>query len=459
MIRLVLLLLLLRAGSSLAQHLVTNFRYLDLGEIEEERVLLHPQFFSRTMFMTTLNEGNLKDDYALGQGFGAGLTVWPLKPLAFQMSMLTVYNVFSSELNANDLSTGAPNRYEAGMFDIRKPAEKSDLFRLEEFFVNYFIPDFSVRIGRMKLVTPFLNPQDGRMNSTMEEGAWMNGKNKHGSSYAGGWLWALSPRSTTQWFTVSESFGIYPAGVSEKGLASAYSTHVSSAGIGMLNYNFQKQKYKITVWDMLVENVMNTAMTEVTCSQGKQIKFSEKLMYVHQDAVTGRGGYNESTAYIARNGRSNVISAQAGLTKKNKSITVSYTHITGDGRYLMPREWGRDPFYTFMPREKNDGLGSVNAVVLKLATQDSSETRKCSVSYGFFSLPDVKDFRLNKYGMPSYHQINLELSRKFGNPFRGLELRFVGAWKINAGETYGNARYVYNKVNMANLSVVADFRF
>jgi hypothetical protein len=34
----------------------------------------------------------------------------------------------------------------------------------------------------------------------------------------------------------------------------------------------------------------------------------------------------------------------------------------------MPREWGRDPFY-FMPRERNEGYGDVNAIMTKYNTQ------------------------------------------------------------------------------------------
>ena len=34
--------------------------------------------------------------------------------------------------------------------------------------------------------------------------------------------------------------------------------------------------------------------------------------------------------------------------------------------FLMPREWGREPFYTFLPRERNEGLGGVNAWTCQL---------------------------------------------------------------------------------------------
>ena len=31
----------------------------------------------------------------------------------------------------------------------------------------------------------------------------------------------------------------------------------------------------------------------------------------------------------------------------------------------MPREWGKEPFYTFLPRERNEGLGNIHAFTVK----------------------------------------------------------------------------------------------
>ena len=83
---------------------------------------------------------------------------------------------------------------------------------------------------------------------------------------------------------------------------------------------------------------------------------------------------------------------------------------------------------------------------------------KTSVGYGYYQLPDTKDYRLNKYGMPSYQQINADASYIFSKFFKGLELRALVAWKLKQGEDYDNARFVYNKVNMVNFNFILDFR-
>ena len=214
---------------------------------------------------------------------------------------------------------------------------------------------------------------------------------------------------------------------------------------------------KLNVWDMMITNVMNTAMGEINTSFGDQYNFYQGLMFIHQNAINDGGNADPTKTYLLKGAQSNVISAQFGLKYARINTSINYTHITGDGRYLSPREWGKDPFYTFMPRERNDGLGKVHAVVIKSSVTFFKERFKTAIAYGFFSLPDVKDYRLNKYGMPSYHQVNLDLSYAFTKAFKGLECKFNAALKRDAGETYDNLKYIYNKVNMVNMSLTLDF--
>ena len=83
---------------------------------------------------------------------------------------------------------------------------------------------------------------------------------------------------------------------------------------------------------------------------------------------------------------------------------------------------------------------------------------KTSLAYGYYQLPDVKNYRLNKYGMPSYHQVNYDISYSFGKFFKGLDLKLIAAYKLKQGETYNNLKYVYNKVDMLNFNMVLDFK-
>ena len=125
---------------------------------------------------------------------------------------------------------------------------------------------------------------------------------------------------------------------------------------------------------------------------------------------------------------------------------------------MMPREWGRDYFYTFMPRERNEGYGNATALVLKSIYKVSQSTT-ATLMLGNVQLPDVKDFYLNKYGMPSYTQMNMDMRHRFGGWLQGLEAQLLYIRKWNQGETYENPRFVIHKVDMNLVNVVLNFRF
>jgi hypothetical protein len=179
-------------------------------------------------------------------------------------------------------------------------------------------------------------------------------------------------------------------------------------------------------------------------------------MYIRQDAIKNGGNPDPSKTYINKGAASNVISAQLGLKNKRVNANINYTHIFATGRYLMPREWGRDPFYTFLPRERNEGSGNVHALSANFTVFLVKEKFKSTLSYGFYKLPVPTDVKINKYGMPSYHQINLASSYTFTNILKGLEIRMLIASKFNANSKIEQPKYIYNKVNMVNFNLIVD---
>lgn len=421
----------------------------------------HWEAHSRTFAMSTFNEGNLKDDYALASGAGIGVLTRPLFGFQVGVSGFFMYNLMSSNIDELDPTTQQPNRYEVGLFDVENHSNHNDLDRLEELYVKYTLSKSSIMVGKVNLNTPFFNPQDGRMRPTLEEGVWVSIKESSKIGINGGWIWDVSPRSTVKWFTLSESMGVYPSGVNAIGKRSEYEGNITgNSGMAVANVYFNpSRKLKINVWDGFLENVMNTALIEFNFEQEKhKFKLYEGLIYLHQDALNNGGNVNQNLSYTTRGAQSNVISAQIGLKNKKINTSLNYTHITGDGRYLMPREWGKEIFYTFLPRERNEGFGNVHAIMTKTAFSFLNSRLKTSIGYGYYQLPDTKDYRLNKYGMPSYQQINADASYVFGKFFKGLELRALVAWKLKQGEDYDNARFVYNKVNMVNFNFILDFR-
>ena len=422
----------------------------------------HWEAHTRSFFMATVNEGELKDDYALASGAGIGVLTLPFHGIQVGVSGFFMYNMFSSEINKADSLTLQPNRYEVGLFDLTNHNNKNDLDRLEELYIKYTYSKSSVTVGKININTPFLNPQDGRMRPTSEEGIWLSVLESKKIGFNGGWIWEISPRSTVEWFSMANSMGVYPSGVGVDGKKSNYFENVESAGMAIANVYFNPtEKIKINVWNGFLDNVMNTAMIEINTNQSlneNKLKFYQGVQYLHQDAINHGGNENQSKTYMNENAQSNVISAQLGIKTKKVNTSINYTHITGDGRYLMPKEWGREVFYTFLPRERNEGFGNLHAFMTKTTLTLFKTKFKTSLGYGYYNLHDVKNYRLNKYGIPSYHQINYDASYSFDKFFKGLELKLLVAYKIRQGETYNNLKYVYNKVNMVNFNIILDFK-
>lgn len=111
------------------------------------------------------------------------------------------------------------------------------------------------------------------------------------------------------------------------------------------------------------------------------------------------------------------------------------------------------------PRERNDGFGNADAIMGRVTYSIPKARLKTSLAAGYYHLPDVKNFALNKYAMPSYTQLNADLKYIFTNMFKGLEAQILIAGKLNKGETYDNDKFIFNKVNMVQFNFILNYHF
>lgn len=417
---------------------------------------------ARSYMAGTINQGDLTDYHAWGIGAGIGYeTPKFFKHFQVGLSGFFMFNLKSSDLSKFDPKTNQVNRYEIGLFDIERPDDHEDLDRLEELFVKTHLGKKStLTIGRQIPQTPFINPQDGRMRPTLVEAAVLEIKEFKNLSLHGEYIWRISPRSTVRWFKTGESMGIYPTGVDINGKPSQYKNNVESAGVGITGAVYQKKQWNIQLWDTYIDNVLNTAQLKAEWKSkpiaGKNWIFGGQ--YIQQNAVGNGGNEDPTKAYTQENSSSTVFSGRLGQQSAKFDWFLNGTRITAKGRYLMPREWGRETFYTFMPRERNEGFGDVTAVTLNTFFKPEKHI-KIELSGGYFQLPDVKNFALNKYGVPTYSQINLGLTYQFDHYLKGLNALLLVVRKDDIGETYQNDRFVFNKVNMTHLNLIINYHY
>jgi hypothetical protein len=407
--------------------------------------------------MATENQDRLTDAHA--NAVGGGLFYETASYKGFQMGVggYFIYNVGSSDMTRIDPYTNTISRYETALFDLENLANKHDLDRLEELYLKYNWGKSHVIAGKQLINTPFINLQDGRMRPTEVGGIYSEIYPGKHNKLEGGYLYEISPRGTVDWYGIGESIGIYSNGVNINGTKGNYANHIESKGIALVGYTHTLPKgHSIKLWNVYVDNVFNTTQAQYDTKQGNWVA---GFQYTEQHAVNFGGNEDPSKTYFDPAQMSRVFSTKLGWENNHWKTSINYTRITGEGRYLMPREWARDPFYTFMPRERNEGFGDLNAIVGKISYLADAFPLKTSVSYGVFKLPDVKNVILNKYGLPSYDQLNLEMIYEFENFLEGLEIQALYVHKSNQGEAYANEKYIINKVNMSNFNVVLNFHF
>lgn len=416
----------------------------------------------RYFFMCTDNQNKLTDYYA--NAAGGGLRFETAKFYGFQMAVSGFYtfNLGSSDFSKVDSATKQSNRYESALFDIEQPGNKDDLSRLEEFYVKYNFKKSKIVLGRQLINTPFINLQDGRMRPTGVSGVWFNINEIKNTGIEGGWIKAISPRGTLKWFNSGASIGVYSSGVNIDGSKSDYENNLKSDGVALIGIHHQiTNELKFQFWDMFTSNIFNTEMVQLDWEHRLKDStiFFAAVQGIHQEAINDGGNADPSKTYFNKGQQSFAFGGKIGWKNKILEASINYNRITSDGRYLVPREWGRDPFFTFMPRERNEGLGNVNAYVAKLNYNIPKSNVKTSISFGYFHLPDVKNYKLNKYGMPSYAQFNADVRYVFSGLLKGFDSQLLLVGKIKKGNSYENDKYVINKVNLIQYNVVLNYHF
>lgn len=470
---LVLLLVIAAYMHSLAQHQdvpskPNMWKSVPKDSIKESDQLInyfkagHMQGHFRYYFMATDNAEGLTDYFANAGGGGLRFESAPFHGIQFGVSGFYFFNILSSDLTVRDPKTNMANRYELGLFDVENPGNKKDMDRLEELFVKYSYKESHVTFGRQLINTPFINLQDGRMRPTGVEGLYLDIAASKRLKLEGGYLYAISPRGTTKWFYIGSSIGVYPSGVNALGEPSNHHNNLKSDGLYMMGAHYQLTKgIKLHAWDLRVDNIFNSFLLQSDfkhkLASGSTIIGG--LQMVRQSAVGNGGNDNPLQAYKMPGTQAMTFGGQLGLQHGNGTTTLAYNRITKEGRYLMPREWGRDPFFTFMPRERNEGYGDLHAIVGKYAHNFPNKRIKASAAFGYFKLPDVHNYALNKYGMASYSQLNIDVRYSFEGFFKGVDAQLLYVSKYSVGDTYDNPRYIFNKVNMDLYHLVLNYHF
>lgn len=412
----------------------------------------------RSFYSRTYNQ-NSKEEYAYALGGGLKFLSKPIYNIQFGLSGFMVYNVFSTDLTTLHPLAASANRYELGLFDVTNPSNKTDMKRLEELYVQYQKNQINITVGKQLLTTPFINLQDGRMRPTEVQGLWSQYKFRKNKFYAG-WLNQFSPGGTVAWFKANQSIGVFSTGVNIDGSKSGYKNQLTTAGVALLGAELELKKLKkIQFWNQYVDNIFNSSLIQYDKSASKSSPYYYGIQFIGQKVINNGGNDSREKAYFNPSQSALVFGGRLGRQIGNWDHSINFTRITKHGRYLMPREWGRDPFYTFLQGERNEGMGDLTAYMFKSKFIASSLPLTLSLAAGYYQLADVKDYAMNKYGLPSYLQYNIDLRYTFKGFWKGWDTQLTYFHKDATGNTYNEAKYYINKVNMGHINFILNFHF
>ena len=421
----------------------------------------HLSGHGRLFWLSTDNRQDLSDYYALGIGAGMSYQTARLGGhVQLGGSAFFSANLFSSNLAARDPTTGQGNRYEVGLFNVQDPASRAVFSRLEEVYAVYHFGQKSrVTAGRQLLLSPFINPADGRLSPTFVEGITAEWKELANTQLQVAYLTRIAPRSTIGWHGVGESIGLYPVGLDPTGKPSQYGGNTQSANVIQVGLTQRLGPVTLQLWDTRVQHVFNLFYTraDLAWPAGNKQQWIAGLQMARQWTIGNGGNSDSAKAYSQPDNRSLVFSGRLGYQTPRWATYVNATRITAEGRFLFPREWGREPFYTFLMRERNEGFGDLTAASSNLIFTPTPHL-KVEAGLGYYWLPDVKNYALNKYEMPAYRQANLGLTYQFRGALSGVDTQVLWVGKTAIGNTYDNDRYVLNKVDMNQLNIIFNYK-
>jgi hypothetical protein len=425
--------------------------FLKSGEVD---------FHVRSFLMGTRNRGALLNYSTMAFGGGLGYYSPSFKGFHVGFSGFFVFQLFEQNVRIADPTTGNVNRYEILLYDMNDLTNTRDLDRLEHLYVSYLNKGFQVVFGRQSVNTPLLNEQDNRMRPNTFSGLTVRYRDKGWDLYSG-WFSHVTMRGTVDWYSIEESFGVYPFGRSPFGEASLYKGNIESRGIGMFGMKRNlNHAGSIEAWNYYADNVFNTSFAQTDWVLDLDMVNLDLGVQGFYQTPTGTGGNETSAlAYIMPGEQTFGVGSKVGLRQGAHGISMNFLGISDRGRFLFPREWGRERFYASLPRERFEGNGGVIALTAKYDWRPTGKNWSGTLGASSVNNPSIYNFQLNKYGVPSYYHFVGELDYRFDGYLKGLDMRFLLVNKTAKNPQEVPDRFRINRVDMWNVNLVLDYRF
>jgi hypothetical protein len=259
---------------------------------------------------------------------------------------------------------------------------------------------------------------------------------------------------------MEESYGVYPFGRNPFGTSSSYKGNIETLGVAVAGITYKSEKWKHQVWNYHNDNVFNLSFSQHEFNWVREKNtFHFGVQGLYQTAVKNGGNHDPTLSYILPGEQTYAIGGKIGLTRKRHEVSLNNLHISKQGRFLFPREWGNEHFFASIPRERFEGAGGVNALTLKYKYTFKNEQLYTEIGTSTVQHPGLENSLLNKYGIPSYYHFTGLIDYKFKGYLEGFDLQFLIAHKAahRPGEVPDEFRI--NRVDLWNFNLILDYRF
>ncbi|SMG48665.1 outer membrane porin, OprD family [Marivirga sericea] len=412
----------------------------------------------RNYYMHSFNEGALQDWYTIATGLKLKYTYDFNEHWQVGGAVYSSWNTGIGNVEVLDPTTGRESRYAAGNFNVQDLSQRFIAYP-GELFVQYKAGNHQVKIGRQGFFSPFMNGQDGRMIPTLFEGAFYKYEEKGKLKFQLGAINRIAPRSYNGFENIGQTLGIYPVGRDINGQGSEYRENSISNYVALTNVDYQISPHlKVELWDYYVDNIFNVLYVKPTYNfTDAGLELSAEWLLQNR---VGEGGHPDPALRYVQNETAQIFGLQLSHLLTNGKISLGYDHITGQGRFLFPREWGREFLFSFQKRERSEGFGNNHAAVMYYHQnfKFSDQKLKSIFSIGHQWRPSVTEPELNKYAIPNYMHINLDLFYE-NVKWKGLKPELLITYKYRTGDFPDNPVFILNKVNLFLINAIVNYNF
>lgn len=414
-------------------------------------------------FMATINQGELRDYYTNALGGTLKYETPTFHGLQFALRGRVAYRTINDNINDPDPIVHRSASWERELYDRGAPEKSHNITQIEELYARLYFSKSKLTLGKIDLNdSPLFLSRNGRMNGFYYRGFWGELEEWKNRKIVLGWINGVAIRGRTDWNAISEAIGINNNGFAPNGERSSYKNTTNTKGIGVLSYQQQfGKKLKLQTWNYFFHRITNISWFQLDY-QDKHLILGGQLAY--QIPLEFQSRLEYINRFMQPDEKGIVLNVKAGIRNKGRGweISANYLHAFDSGRFLFPREIGRENFYASQPRTWLDGHGLTDIYMLRFIYKPKNENFKnwrFDLRLSRINTPGLDKLEFNKYNIPSFNQITLDVRHRFNGLLKGLNLRFLYVTRFTTDTTDFNPTDIFYRTNYHHFNLISTVEF